>query len=107
MAGLKVRKSDQVVVTRGRDRGQRGEITEVLPKVRKVIVEGVNVRKRHTKPRAPGQPSGIIEFNAPFAVSNVMLICPKCDRPTRVGITVLADGGKARTCKHCGEVIDS
>lgn len=107
MAGLKVRKSDQVLVTRGRDRGERGEIAEVLPKVRKVIVEGVNVRKRHTKPRAPGQPSGIIEFNAPLPVSNVMLICPKCDRPTRVGTTVLADGGKVRTCKHCGEVIDS
>ena len=107
MAGLKVRKSDQVLVTRGRDRGKRGEIAEVLPKVRKVIVEGVNVRKRHTKPRAPGQPSGIIEFNAPLPVSNVMLICPKCDRATRVGTTVLADGGKVRTCKHCGEVIDS
>ncbi len=107
MSGLRVTKGDQVVVTRGRDRGERGEIIEVLPKVRKVIVEGVNVRKRHTKPRAPGQPSGIIEFNAPLAVSNVMLICPKCDRPTRVGTTVLADSGKVRTCKHCGEVIDS
>ena len=107
MAVLKIRKNDQVVVTRGRDRGERGEITEVLPKVRRVVVEGVNVRKRHTRPRAPGQPSGIIEFNAALAVSNVMLICPKCDRPTRVGTTVLADGVKVRTCKHCGEVIDS
>lgn len=107
MPGLKVKKDDQVVVTRGRDRGERGAIVQVLPKVRRVVVEGINVRKRHTRPRAPGQPSGIIEFNAPLAISNVMLVCPKCDRPTRVGSKVLADGVKVRTCKHCGEVIDS
>ncbi len=106
MAGLKIKKSDQVVVTRGRDRGERGEIIEVMPKVRKVVVEGVNVRMRHTRPRAPGQPSGIIEFNAPLPVSNVMLVCPKCDHATRVGSSTLADGARVRTCKHCGEVID-
>ena len=106
MAGLKIKKSDQVVVTRGRDRGERGEIIEVMPKVRKVVVEGVNVRMRHTRPRAPGQPSGIIEFNAPLPVSNVMLVCPKCDHATRVGSSTLADGSRVRTCKHCAEVID-
>lgn len=106
MARLKLRKNDQVVVTRGRDRGERGEIVEAMPKARKVVVEGVNVRKRHTRPRSPGQPSGIIEFNAPLPVSNVMLVCPKCDSPTRVGSSTLADGSKVRTCKHCGEVID-
>ncbi|MDP6508935.1 MAG: 50S ribosomal protein L24 [Chloroflexota bacterium] len=106
MAGLKVKKSDQVVVTRGRNRGERGEIIEVMPKIRKVVVEGVNVRMRHTRPRAPGQPSGIIEFNAPLPVSNVMLVCPKCDQATRVGRSTLADGSRVRICKRCGEVID-
>ncbi|SVB87903.1 uncharacterized protein METZ01_LOCUS240757 [marine metagenome] len=107
MAGIKIKKNDQVVITSGRDRGERGSIVEVQPKRGRVVVDGVNVRKRHTRPRAPGQPSGIIEFNAPLAISNVRLICPKCDNPTRVGAAILADGAKVRVCKHCGEVIDS
>ena len=107
MAGIKVKQTHQGVVTTGRDRGERGAIVEVQPKRGTVVVDGINVRKRHTRPRIPGQPSGIIEFNAPLAVSNVMLICPKCDTPTRIGSAVVANDVKVRICKHCGEVIDS
>ena|SRR3990167_151446 len=106
MSAIRVKKGDQVLILAGKDRAKRGAISEVMPGKRKVAVEGVNVLKRHLKPRGPGKPAGIVEFNAPLDLSNVMVVCPKCDQPTRIGMRVLADGSKMRACKKCGEVMD-
>ncbi len=101
----KVKREDFVVVIAGKDRGKRGKVLRVLPKKQRVIVEGVNIVKKHQKPTATTA-GGIIEKPAPIHVSNVMLVCPKCGQPTRVGFTFLEDGTKVRRCKKCGEVID-
>jgi large subunit ribosomal protein L24 len=102
----KVRKNDTVEVLAGRERGRRGKITRVLPKEQRVVVEGVNIRKRHTKPRRQGEQAGIVEFPAPLHISNVAVVCTKCGRSTRVGWRTLADGTKVRFCKRCDEVIE-
>ncbi len=101
----KIKREDFVVVIAGKDRGKRGKVLRVIPKKQRVVVEGVNIVKKHQKPTA-NSPGGIIEKPAPIHVSNVMLICPKCGTPTRVGFTFLEDGTKVRKCKKCGEVID-
>jgi len=103
----KVRKNDTVRVLAGRDKGKQGKVTRVLPKEERVVVEGVNIRKRHARARRPGEQAGIVEFPAPLHVSNVAVVCAKCGRPTRVGFRVLADGTKVRFCKHCDEVIEN
>jgi large subunit ribosomal protein L24 len=103
----KVKKNDTVQVLAGRDRGKRGKVTRVITKDERVVVEGVNIRKRHTKAQRPGEQAGIVEFPAPLAASNVNVVCPKCDRPTRVGFRVLEDGKKVRVCRRDGEVIDN
>ena len=104
--GLSVRKEDTVVVLTGRNQGKRGRVIGVLPAKKKVIVEGVNVQKKHMKPNKQYQQGGIIEKEAPINVSNVMLVCPKCDAPTRIGNSILEDGRKLRACKKCKEVMD-
>ena len=101
----KIKREDFVVVIAGKDKGKRGKVLRVIPKKQRVVVEGVNIVKKHQKPTA-NSPGGIIEKPAPIHVSNVMLICPKCGTPTRVGFTFLEDGTKVRKCKKCGEVID-
>jgi large subunit ribosomal protein L24 len=106
MPAIQIKKDDEVLVLAGKDRGKRGTVVELLPKQRRVTVDGVNVLKRHRRPSGPGKPSGIIEFNGPIDLSNVMLVCPKCDVATRISKRLLADGTRVRTCKKCGEVID-
>ena len=106
MSVLTVKKDDQVLVLTGKDRGKRGTVVELLPKKSKVVVEGINTLKRHVRATGPGKASGIIEFNGPIDLSNVMLVCPKCDDASRVSRRVLGDGRKVRTCRKCGEVID-
>ena len=103
----RLRKNDTVEVITGKDRGKRGTVERVMPKERRVVVEGLNIHKRHTKARRPGAPQGIIEFPAPLHASNVALLCTACDRPTRVGFRYLADGSKVRFCRRCDEVIDT
>jgi large subunit ribosomal protein L24 len=103
----KVRKNDTVQVISGRDKGKTGKVTRVLPKESRVVIEGINIRKRHMRARRPGEQAGIVEFPAPLAVSNVGVFCPKCNRATRVGFRTLADGTKVRFCKRCDEVIDN
>ena len=103
---FRLRKGDSVEVLTGRDRGRRGVIEHVVPETGKVVVEGINVRKRHTKPRAMGQQAGIIEFNAPVDGSNVMLVCQHCSEPTRIGIRMSKGGARARRCKSCDELLD-
>jgi large subunit ribosomal protein L24 len=102
---LKVKKGDEVVVLSGRDRGKKGEVLRVLPKESRVVVQGVNVVKRHSRPK-PGGAGGIIEKEAALHVSNVALADPKDGRPTRVGYKLLADGRKVRVARRSGEVID-
>ncbi len=101
-----VKKDDTVVVLAGKDKDKRGKVLGVEPKRNKVLVDGVNVVRRHTKPRPPRFPQGgIIEKTLPIDLSNVMLVCPKCNKPTRVASKVSADGQRSRACKHCNEVI--
>ena len=107
MAKLKIKKDDEVVVITGRDRGKRGKVLRSLPAENRLIVEGINMVKRHTKPSQADPQGGIKEKEAPIHVSNVALVDPKSDRPTRVGFKVLGDGRKVRVAKRSGEVIDA
>ena len=101
-----VKKDDTVVVLSGKDKDKRGKVLGVEPKRNKVLVDGVNVVRRHTKPRPPRFPQGgIIEKTMPIDLSNVMLVCPKCSKPTRVAAKVNADGTRSRACKRCQETI--
>jgi large subunit ribosomal protein L24 len=105
---LLIHKGDTVEVITGNDAGARGRILRAYPKVRRIVVEAVNIRKKHQTARqsSSGQTQpGIIQFEAPIDVSNVMLVCPNCDKPTRVGVR-RDDGVRTRVCKKCGEDID-
>lgn len=104
---MKVVKDDTVLVVSGNARGTKGKVLKVFPKDERIIVEGINFIKRHTKPSQKNQQGGIIEKEASIHVSNVMVICNKCGEPTRVGRKILQDGEKetrARMCRKCGEV---
>jgi large subunit ribosomal protein L24 len=100
-----VRKNDNVLVTTGKDRGKQGRVLKVLPEKNRVVVEGVNVIKRHTKPGRTEQ-GGIIEREAAIHVSNVALLDPKSDKPTKIGFKFLEDGRKVRIARASGETID-
>ena len=102
----RIRKGDTVVVITGRDKGRSGEVLGVLREENRVIVQGVNMVKRHTAPGA-GQPGGIIEKEAAIHISNVAHIDPKTNKPTRVGYKTLADGRKVRFARRSGEVLDA
>ena len=105
MKKLSIRKDDTVIVLSGRDKGRKGKILAVLPKSGKIVVEGINMVSRHTKPRKQGEEGGIIRKEAPMYACKVMRVCPKCDAPTRPAHKVLADGKKVRVCKKCGAEI--
>ena len=101
MAGLKIKKGDRVRVLQGKDRGKEGEVTRVLPKEGKVIVDGINVAKKHQKATRATMQGGIIDKDMPIPVANVALLCTACG-PTRVGYRFDPDGTKIRVCKKCG-----
>ena len=103
----KVVKNDTVKVISGNYRGKVGKVLKVFPKKNRIIVEGVNLRKHHERPSQALPQGGIVEKEAPIHISNVKVVCPKCGRPTRVGIRILEDKSKVRYCKHqdCGEII--
>jgi large subunit ribosomal protein L24 len=103
---MKIRKNDNVLVIAGKDRGKKGKVRFAYPKKQKLIVEGVNFIKKHSKARGAARQAGIIDLEAPLHVSNVMLVCDKCGKPTRIGHRVLEDGRKVRFCRACGEVIE-
>jgi large subunit ribosomal protein L24 len=103
---MKIRRDDTVVIIAGKDSGKRGKVRRALPNEDKVVVEGLNMIKRHSRARRATRQAGIIDLEAPIHVSNVMLICEKCGNPTRVNYRFLDDGKKARICSSCGEVID-
>jgi large subunit ribosomal protein L24 len=101
---LKIRRNDEVVVITGEDKGKRGRVLAVFPEKRRVLVEGVNFVKRHTKPR-PGRQGGIVEKEAPIHVSNLMIVDPRGGAPSRVGKQLLADGKRQRIAKKSGEAL--
>lgn len=104
--GLNIKKNDTVVISSGDERGKRGRVLAVFPRKGTLIVEQLNMIKRHMKPSKKYSQGGIIEKEAPVRVSNVMLVCTKCDKPTRIGHKMLESGDKMRMCKKCAEVID-
>jgi large subunit ribosomal protein L24 len=102
-----IRKNDNVLVTTGKDRGKRGRVLKVLPEKNRVIVEGVNFIKRHTKPNPQrGVKGGVVEREASVHASNVQLVCPECGKATRLGRKILGDGRKVRFCRKCEGVVD-
>lgn len=103
---MKLRKNDTVLVIAGKDKGKKGKIRFAYPREERVVVEGVNMIKRHSRARGVARQAGIIEREAPLQISNVMLICNKCGKPARVGWRRLEDGKKARLCRSCHEVLD-
>ncbi len=103
---MKIRTNDNVLITKGRDRGKQGSVMQTFPNNSKVLVEGVNVVSRHTKASADLRQAGIIQKEMPLQASNVMLICTHCGKPTRVGRGKLSDRTKTRICNRCKEVIE-
>ena len=103
---MNIRKNDTVMVIAGKDKGKQGKVRFAYPKQERVLVEGVNFIKKHSRARGAVRQAGIIEREAPIPVSNVMLLCSKCNHPARVGFRFLADGRKVRFCRSCGEVMD-
>jgi large subunit ribosomal protein L24 len=101
----KVRKNDTVMVIAGRERGKTGKVLRVLPERGRVIVERLNIVKRHSKPRGAASPGGIVEKEAPIAISNVMVFCERCNAPVRVGVKAADDGTRSRVCRRCGEAL--
>jgi large subunit ribosomal protein L24 len=104
---FKVRKNDTVMIIVGRDRGKTGKVLRVLPVQGRVIVERLNIIKRHTKPRGAASPGGIVEREAPLDISNVMVLCDRCNAPVRIGLKFAADGSRSRICRRCGDVVGS
>ena len=100
------RKNDSVMVIAGKERGKTGKVLRVAPDKNCAIIERVNMVKRHTKGRGPQQPGGILEKEAFIQVSNIMVMCDKCNAPVRVGRKVLENGEKIRVCRRCGDPID-
>jgi large subunit ribosomal protein L24 len=101
-----IRKNDSVMVIGGKERGKTGKVLRVLSDKDTVIIERLNIVKRHSKPRGPQQAGGIVEKEAPIHVSNVMFMCDKCNAPVRIGHKLLADGSKIRICRRCNEAVD-
>ncbi len=106
---MKIKRGDTVELMTGRDKGHRGEVLRVIPTHNQVVIQGANLRKKHQRQVQAGGRTmnpGIIQFEAPMNISNVMLVCPKCDQPTRVGM-LIEGGARQRVCKKCQAVIDT
>jgi len=101
---MKIKKGDTVLIISGKDKGRKSKILQVLSKEQKIVVEGVNIRKKHIKPKKTGEKGQIIETPGPLHISNVKLICRKCGKPIRVGYKI-AGGKKFRICKKCSQEI--
>ncbi len=104
---MRIIKNDTVKVISGNQKGKVGKVLKVYPKTSRIIVEKVRLVKRHQKKRSVQDQGGIVEKEAPIHVSNVLLVCPKCSKPTRTGIGLLSDGKKVRVCKSCNEMLVS
>jgi large subunit ribosomal protein L24 len=102
----RIRKNDTVMVITGRERGKTGKVIRVIPEKDRAAVERLNIVKRHTKARGPQSPYGIVEKEAPIHISNLMIMCDKCNAPVRIGHKTLTDGKKIRICRRCNEALD-
>jgi len=104
---LHVKKDDLVMIVAGKDKGKSGKVLRVLPEKERVVVENLNLIKRHTRPSQTNNEGGIIENEEHIAISNVQLLCPGCSKPARTGIKALEDGNKVRFCKKCNEIVNN
>lgn len=102
---LHVKRDDNVVILSGKDKGRQGKVLEVSPKEGKIIVEGCNMIKKHVKPRRMGETGGIVDAEAPMYACKAMVVCPKCQKPTRVAHKAGANGKNQRVCKKCGATL--
>lgn len=98
---MNIKKGDTVKITAGKDKGKQGKVIRSLPRDEKVVVEGLNLRTKSVRARKMGEKGQIVRFNAPINASSVMLICPKCSKPVRVGYSIQANGKKVRICRKC------
>jgi len=103
---MNIKKGDTVLVITGKDAGRKGKVLKVITKDKRVVVEGINKAKKHQRPSRAIPQGGILQIEAPLNVSNVMLLCTKCNKPTRIAKKFLDNGTKVRVCKNCGEVVD-
>jgi len=101
---MKIKKGDKVKIILGKDRGREGQVEKVFPKSRKVLVAGLNVYKKHVRPKKEGEKGGVVEISRPLLISKVALICPKCGQTTRVGYQISGEE-KLRICRKCQEII--
>ena len=106
MNKVHLKKDDTVFVLSGKNKGRKGKVIKVFPRKKQAIVEGINMATKHQKPTDGMPQGGIMQIELPMHVSKLMLVCNKCDKPTRIGYDVLADGSKVRVCKKCKEVLD-
>lgn len=102
---MKLKKGDTVKVIKGKDRGRTGKIEKIFPEMGKVLIPGINVYKKHTKPRGEKEPGGIIDILKPLPLANVVLMCPKCSKPTRIGFRIDKSGAKTRICRKCKAIL--
>ena len=101
---MKIKKGDTVQVLSGNDKGKTGEVLDTMPKTDRIIVKGINIRKKHVKPRKQGEEGGIIPVECGIHTSKVNVVCPKCNKPARIGYKMEKEG-KVRVCKKCGTII--
>ncbi len=106
VAKYHIKKNDLIMVTQGREKGKSGRVLRVFPEKEKVLIEKINFVKRHSRPHGQQRQGGIIEKEAPLAISNVMLLCEKCNKPVRIGHRSIEGGKKTRFCRKCGEIFD-
>ena len=104
--GLDIKKDDIAMIVAGDDKGKKGRVLRINASDDKLVIEGLNMTKKHLKPSKQHQQGGIIEREAPVHRSNIMLVCPKCEKPTKIGNKILENNKKIRECKQCGEVIE-
>ena len=102
---LHLKKKDKVIILSGKEKGKKGEVLKLMPEENKVIVSHVNFIKKHSRPNPKKGGGGIVQQEAPLNISKVMLVCNKCNQPTRIKMDTLADGKKVRVCKKCGEIL--
>jgi large subunit ribosomal protein L24 len=98
----KIHKNDNIVVISGKDKGRTGKVLKVFPKENRILVENINMRKKHVRPKREGQKGQVVQMPTPFHVSNVMIVCRNCGKKTRIGKKFLDNGNKIRICKKCG-----
>ena len=103
---ISVKKGDTVLVISGKDKSKTAKVKMVLPKKNKIVLERINVAKRHTKPSRKNAQGGVVELERPISRSNVMVYCPKCAKGVRIGVKVLKDGARSRFCRKCGEIME-